>query len=493
MKMTANTIFRVAAFCLLAVSNLWFAYAGGSADKKSEPAYSAGSLALDAAINEAAAYFVQRLPAKAKVALIPFDAPTGRLSDYVFEELWTRFEDSRNFVMVDRKNLERIEAEIKIQYESGKVDDNLMVSMTKQYGAEILVFGQITTLGQSATQAQGVSEYRMTVYASDVEKAASSQRAYVVRHDNRLASLLNVSPDEEIERAVSVMAKAVNQKTVIAVGRIGYTDTKTVTGLSAWIKNGIVAGAQKHSGKFQVATESESAGLAESSRELTVSAPVTNTAIQAVVTGSYSPLDNGAEVLLQLVSTKGNKEILSSAKFFIPASELARRRLSLLPEKDSGVISKDEFEAKQKAVTPYAGKNNKWDFTVTPDVLDGIYHDGSYMTMRVYSARDCYFRIIHIDVNGNTQVIYPLSANDNNFIRAGQTRRIPDNTRFKMGPPFGEELILAAAYDRPFKLGQKTGAVNADTINGSLTAEGDNNSAIAPSATSKFSYTILPK
>jgi hypothetical protein len=115
------------------------------------------------------------------------------------------------------------------------------------------------------------------------------------------------------------------------------------------------------------------------------------------------------------------------------------------------------------------------------------------MSMQIYSEWDCYFRIIHIDVNGNTQVIYPTSSNDNNFICAGQTRRIPDNTRFRMGPPFGEDIILAAAYDRPFTSVQQSGPLRADSITRDLTAESDNHSQMSPSATAKFSYTILPR
>jgi hypothetical protein len=416
-----KNFFRLIALCLLMLAALTFA------PQKAEAASSKGSVTLDAAIKEAASYFMQQIPAKAKVALIPLDAPTGRMSDYVFEELWSRFEDSKNFVMVDRKNLDRIETEIKIQYESGNVSEKSMVSLGKQHGAEFLVYGQMIALGK---------EYRMTVYAADVEKASSSQRAFIIKSDKRLVSLLNVPVDEEVERAVSAMAKAVNQKTVIAIGRISYADTQTVTSLSAWLKNGIVTGTQKQRDKFQVATDGESADFAVSSRGLTVEKPVANTSIQAVITGTYSPLDNGAEVLLQLVSASGNRAVLSSTKFFIPASELERRKLSLLPGKDKTVITKAEFEAKQKAVTPYAGSNNKWVFTVTPDVLDGIYRDGNYMSFLVYASQDCYFKITHVDVNGNTQVIYPVSPNDNNFIRAGQTRRIPDNTRFRMGPPF---------------------------------------------------------
>jgi len=130
---------------------------------------------------------------------------------------------------------------------------------------------------------------------------------------------------------------------------------------------------------------------------------------------------------------------------------------------------------------------------VTPDVLDGIYRDGDFMTMRVYSERDCYFRIIHIDVNGTTQVIYPVSPSDNNFIRAGQTRRIPDNTRYRMGPTFGEEIILAAAYERPFTPAQQSGTLSADNISRGLTVESDTKTAMSPSVTAKISYTILPR
>ena len=156
--------------------------------------YSPGSMTLDAAAAEAASYFIGRLPDSAKVALIPFDAPSGRLAEYVFEELWSRFEASGKFVMVDRRNLDRIETEITIQYESGRIDDAHVVSLTKQYGAQILVYGQIVPLG---------NEYRITVYATDVEKASSNQRAFNVRPDNRLAALLNASAEDEVERAVA--------------------------------------------------------------------------------------------------------------------------------------------------------------------------------------------------------------------------------------------------------------------------------------------------
>jgi len=475
-------------FSILTISMITFVLlscaSGGASQKGGSGSSSAKSVTLDEAIMDASSYFSKRLPERARVALVPFDTPTGRISNYIFDEMWQRIEDSGKYTMVDRKNLERIDAEIRHQYQTGKVDDAAMVSITKQYGAQYLIHGIISLMG---------NEYRLTIYATDVEAASSSQRAYNIRSDNRLAALLDVTLDEEIDRVINVMSMSVNHKTVIAIGRISYGDTQSVSNFSAWLKNSLITGANKQQDKFQVATDSESNDFAVSSRGLTVEKPVTGSGIQAVITGNYSPLDNGAEVTLQLISTTGNKAVMASQRFVIPASELVRRKLNLLPVKGSDVITKTEFETKQKAVDPYAGKNNKWNFTVTPDVLDGIYYDGDFMTLQIYSERDCYFRIIHIDVNGNTQLIYPLAASDNNRIRAGQTRRIPDNTRFKMGAPFGEEMILVSAYDRSFTQSQVSGALSAESITRGLTVIGDNQAVMSPSATARLSYTILPK
>ena len=487
MKAIKKSIGKFVIFNLLVIA--LFGCTGGGAVQKEEltetqqSVYFEKNEGLDTAIEEAASYFVQRLANGAKVAIVPFDAPTGRLSDYVFEEMWGFIEDSGKFVMVDRRNLDRINTEINYQLGSGRVYDDFIVSITRQYGAEVLVYGQVVALD---------GEYRMTVYATDVESASSSQRAYNVKPDNRLAALLNVTLNDEIERALSVMARAVDQRTTIAVGRISYGNTETVTALSAWLGNAIIAGAQRHRDKLQVASESESVDFAVSSRGLTVD---TQSGVQAVVIGNYSPLDNGAEVSLHLVATSGNKAVLASSRFAIPASELERRGLSLLPEKGGAVVTQAEFEARQLVVNPYEGRNNRWAFTITPDTLNGIYREGDYMTMRLYSAQDCYFRIVHVDVNGSTQVIYPTTARDSNFIRAGETRRIPDNTRYRMGQPFGEEMILAAAYDRPFLINTQSGSapISAEIITRSLTAESDNNATMSPSVTAKFSYTILPR
>ena len=334
-----------------------------------------------------------------------------------------------------------------------------------------------------------------TVQPAIVQEASPVQPSgeAVVRPDNRFSQMINTSLDEEVERAVSVLAAAVNQKTTIEIGKISYAYTDSVSSLSLWLKNSIIVAAQKQRDKFQVASQAESSDFAILSRGFTEDVPAGNSPVQVVITGNYSPLDNGAQVSIHLISTGGNRVVLASSQFVIPVSELERRKLSLLPESDSTMISLPESEARQQALVPYADINNEWEFSVTPNVLDGIYYDGDFLTVCLYSERDCYFRIIHVDVNGNTQVIYPVNPRDDDFIRAGNIRLIPDNTLFKLGPPFGEEVIVAAGYDRAVDANQPTGMApfGAEIAGGSSTVESD--TEITPLVTAKFSYTILPR
>jgi hypothetical protein len=233
-----------------------------AAPAETAPVYSADSLSLDGAIDDAASYFMERLPQGSMTAIVSFEAASGNLSDYIFEELWGRFEGSGKFVMVDRRNLERIRVEMNYQM-SGEVNDESARSIGNQYGAQHIIYGRMSPLG---------NEYRLVIYASDVEKASSSQRALTVKPDNRLSSLLRTSLDDQINRAVVDLARGVDARTTIAIGRISYTGTQTVSSLSAYLKNGISAGAQKQQGKFLVASDSESAEFAVATRGLTVEA-----------------------------------------------------------------------------------------------------------------------------------------------------------------------------------------------------------------------------
>jgi hypothetical protein len=302
------------------------------------PVNTGNGVTLDEALSNIASYFVETLPANAKIALVGFESDTRLLSDYIFEELWIHFEDDSSLALVDRQNLELIQKEMDYQL-SGAVSDESAQSIGKQFGPQTLVYGKMTRLG---------GEYRLVVQATDVEKAVTSIRSAAVIPDRRFAALL----------------------------------------------------------------ETPSGGM------------------------------TGADMANVL----------------------------------------------------YAGLNNPWRFTVQTDRSSGDYRDGDYMTLRVHSERDAYFKITHIDVNGNAQVIYPVSPGDNNFIKAGETRQIPDNTRFRMAQPYGEEMILVGAYERPFA----TQTNGAEPLSNRLLARGlvveseDTRMDMRPAATAKFTYRIGP-
>jgi hypothetical protein len=299
--------------------------------------YTGDGVSLDEALSDMAAYYLENLPANAAIALINFESDAPLLSDYIFEELWIRFEDSRSFTLVDRRNLELIRKELEYQL-SGEVSDESAQSIGKQFGARALVYGKITRLG---------GEYRLVVHATDVERAVTSIRSARVSPDPRFAALLE-NP------------------------------------------SGSASGA----------------GMANAL---------------------------------------------------------------------------------------YSGAGNPWRFTVQTD-RGGGYRDGEYMTLHIYSERDAWFKITHIDVNGNAQVIYPVSPRDNNFIRAGETRRIPDNTRFRMTKPYGEEMILAGAYEEPFVIRESASAPlsNGLLVRGIVVEREGARTDMRPVAAAKFTYRIGP-
>jgi hypothetical protein len=88
---------------------------------------------------------------------------------------------------------------------------------------------------------------------------------------------------------------------------------------------------------------------------------------------------------------------------------------------------------------------------IWPDKESRIYVAGDTMTISLYASRDCWFKVYHIDVNNQMQLIYPNQTDRNNTLKANILRVIPDNTEFEIGEPYGEETILAVFSEAPFE------------------------------------------
>jgi hypothetical protein len=131
---------------------------------------------------------------------------------------------------------------------------------------------------------------------------------------------------------------------------------------------------------------------------------------QTLVYGAITRL--GGEYRLVVHATDVERAVTSIRSAVV----VPDRRFAALLEKPSGGKA-----GVSMANALYSGQGNPWRLTVQTDKNSGDYHEGDYMTLRIYSEKGAWFKVTHIDVNGNAQVIYPVSPRDNNFIKAGET------------------------------------------------------------------------
>jgi hypothetical protein len=66
---------------------------------------------------------------------------------------------------------------------------------------------------------------------------------------------------------------------------------------------------------------------------------------------------------------------------------------------------------------------------------------------------DCFFKVYHIDLNGDMQLIYPNDRNTNNRLTAYITRTIPESSAvtYVLQAPFGQDTIKVVASKRQFE------------------------------------------
>ncbi|MDR1315911.1 MAG: CsgG/HfaB family protein [Spirochaetales bacterium] len=119
-------------------------------------------VSFDDAIRNASNNFVENIPAGSRVAILNFNSPSVRFSDFVTEELSTSLINRKSFVIVERKELDVVRKEMKFQL-SGEVSDETAKSIGKMLGAEYVISGSFVDLR---------SFYRIRFVAVNVESSA---------------------------------------------------------------------------------------------------------------------------------------------------------------------------------------------------------------------------------------------------------------------------------------------------------------------------------
>jgi hypothetical protein len=83
----------------------------------------------------------------------------------------------------------------------------------------------------------------------------------------------------------------------------------------------------------------------------------------------------------------------------------------------------------------------------------GVYRTGEKLTIHFFSTKDTYVKIYHIDVKGNTELIFPNRYWKDNFIRGKTSIDIPTKDypfEFVISPPYGTEYIKVIASTLQF-------------------------------------------
>jgi hypothetical protein len=119
-------------------------------------------VSLNEAIQGSIKYLTGRLSPGTKVVVLNFNAPTKSLADYIIDDLNDYIVNSGAFTVVDRRNIETLQQELKFQI-SGDVSDETAQAIGRMLGAQTIISGSITPLGRN---------YRFRVQATEVETAA---------------------------------------------------------------------------------------------------------------------------------------------------------------------------------------------------------------------------------------------------------------------------------------------------------------------------------
>jgi TolB-like protein len=116
---------------------------------------------LDAAVREASNYLNNNIPKGNKLVILNFQSEHQALSEYIIDELISNTVNDRVFTVVDRANLALVLAEHNFQL-SGEVSDESAVSIGQMLGAQTIVSGAISQIGDL---------FRLRVRALDVKTA----------------------------------------------------------------------------------------------------------------------------------------------------------------------------------------------------------------------------------------------------------------------------------------------------------------------------------
>ena len=249
-----------------------------------------------------------------------------------------------------------------------------------------------------------------------------------------------------IKRAVDALADNIQTRTETVIGTFTMTGTDIPSELSVYLMEKVTHYAKNNQErKYRVM---------ESSAEQT-----------AVLAGFFTKRNDRVNVTFELATPNRDRD--GSYIFSISAALLENTmKIAVEPEKVPDII----IPAPQTETIHIEARFNS---------NTRAYMHRDELKMTVTADKDCYFKIIHIDVNNKIKMIYPRNANDNNFIRANESRAVfgSQNNRQILTDPYGAETLVVVASPVQFpgierEYGEPWKAATEETVTAAIAGAG---------------------
>jgi hypothetical protein len=220
-----------------------------------------------------------------------------------------------------------------------------------------------------------------------------------------------------IKKAVDALALRLQTQTETVIGVFTLTGKNAPSELSDFLTEKVTHYATENQGRKYKIVEGEDKN-------------------RAVLNGFFTKRNDRVDVTLRL-STPGNASD-GSQIFSLSLAVLRQIPIEVEPQNVNTMIVLDDIvpAPAAQAINIEARFNSN---TLTYKHCDDL-------KLTVTADRDCYFKVIHIDVDNRIKMIYPRNGNDDNRLRANASRTIFDNTkRYIFYGPYGAETLVIAA------------------------------------------------
>jgi hypothetical protein len=262
-----------------------------------------------------------------------------------------------------------------------------------------------------------------------------------------------------IKRAVDTLAVRLKTRTETVVGAFIMTGKNTPSELSLFLSEKITHYAKENQARKYKVVEGE-------------------TKNKAVLNGFFTKRNDRVDVTLELTTPDNASD--GSQIFSLSLAVLEQIPLAVEPPNINTMIVLDDIVPAAEAGNIHikASFNSS---TLT-------YKHGDELKLTVTADKNCYFKIIHIDVENKIKMIYPKNKNDNNSLRANVSRNVFDNSagRIIFCEPYGAETLVVVASPVQFpdidkEYGQPWKAATEESIK----------KAVAGAGEARYTITIL--